>query len=159
MDARHLKLQSVCNRYGDPMIPEYRSHTLVPPKDSFIINPKTRIALCGLDGLAKKSFKALFDRIRSAADKWAFFLIGGNFIAICSNNLFWFAAILMNTRDGKTTTSLLPNPTKKLFLSDTLWKDWSQFTGNYLFANQSVLQYYVCLVLISENRTLVHFSI
>ena len=69
------------------MIPEYRSHTLVPPKDSFIINPKTRIALCGLDGLAKKSFKALFDRIRSAADKWALFLIGINFIAICSNNV------------------------------------------------------------------------
>ena len=68
MDARHLKLQEVCNKFADPMIPEYSMQSQIPPKDSFIINPKNRIAMCGLDGLAKKSFEALFNRIRSAAD-------------------------------------------------------------------------------------------
>ena len=68
MDARHLKLQDVCNKYGDPMIPEYMMQSHVPPSTSFVIYPKEKLAFCGLSGVAKTGFTALFDRIRQASD-------------------------------------------------------------------------------------------
>ena len=68
MDARHLKLQEVCNKYGDPMIPEYSMQSHVPPSTSFVIYPKEKIAFCGLNGVAKQGFTGLFDRIRKADD-------------------------------------------------------------------------------------------
>jgi len=68
MDARHLKLQEVCNKYGDPMIPEYSMQSHVPPSTSFVIYPKEKIAFCGLSGVAKTGFAGLFERIRKADD-------------------------------------------------------------------------------------------
>ena len=68
MDARHLKLHEVCNKYGDPMIPEYMMQSHVPPSTSFVIYPKEKLAFCGLSGVAKTGFTALFDRIRQASD-------------------------------------------------------------------------------------------
>ena len=49
MDARHLKLHEVCNKYGDPMIPEYMMQSHVPPSTSFVIYPKEKLASAKLN--------------------------------------------------------------------------------------------------------------
>jgi len=64
MDARYHKLRDVCNEYADVMRAESLMKDDMPKSGNFVYDTNEWIAFCHMDGIGKKSFEGLFQRLQ-----------------------------------------------------------------------------------------------
>ena len=64
LDARYHKLRDVCNEYADVMRAESLMKDQMPKKDNFVYDVNSWIAFCNLDGIGKKGFEGLMQRLQ-----------------------------------------------------------------------------------------------
>lgn len=59
MAKRRKHLVKVCQKYADIMTPESIMRTKEPPQDNYFFYPKTKMAFCGMPGVAQNRMKRL----------------------------------------------------------------------------------------------------